>query len=78
MGFNKGHKEFHTIAMDSGWETLPGYPAGIKQKIIAGELDERGKRGNRTRLLKFEHNQTLRARLLGGGFPAIRRPDRGQ
>jgi hypothetical protein len=54
MGFNKGHKEFHTIAMDSGWETLPGYPAGIKQKIIAGELDERGKRGNRTRLLKFE------------------------
>jgi hypothetical protein len=54
MGFDKGHKEFHTLAMGEGWETLPGYPPGIQQKIIAGALDEKNRRGNRTRLLRFE------------------------
>ena len=54
MGFNKGHKEFYTLAMGEGWETPPGYPSGIAQKIIAGGLDEGNKRGNRTRLLRFE------------------------
>lgn len=32
----------------------PGYPEGIQQKILAGELDEVNKRGNRTRLLRFD------------------------
>ena len=54
MGYHKGHKEFHTLDMGSGWHTPLGYPAGIQQKIIAGELDEVGKKGNRTRLLRFE------------------------
>jgi hypothetical protein len=53
MGFDKGHKEFHKLNLNEGWETLPGYPDGIQQKIIAGALDEKGKRGNRTRLLRF-------------------------
>ena len=53
MGFDKGHKEFHTLDLGEGWQTLPGYPDGIQQKIIAGALDEKGKRGNRTRLLRF-------------------------
>jgi hypothetical protein len=54
MGYDKGHKEFHTLDMKEGWHTLPGYPSGIQEKIIAGELDEKNKRGNRTRLLKFD------------------------
>ena len=53
MTFNKGHQEFHTLAMIEGWQTLPGYPSGIQQKIIGGELDETARRGNRTRLLRF-------------------------
>jgi hypothetical protein len=53
MGYDKGHQEFHTLAMEEGWETLPGYPAGIQQKIIAGALDEEARSGNRTRLLRF-------------------------
>ena len=53
MGYNKGHHEFHRLAMGDGWEQLPGYPPGIQQKIIAGALDEKNKRGNRTRLLRF-------------------------
>jgi hypothetical protein len=53
MVFQKVHDEFRRLAMDQGWETLPGYPPGIQQKIIAGGLDEAGKRGNRTRLLRF-------------------------
>jgi hypothetical protein len=53
MGYDKGHKEFHALDLNHGWHTLPGYPPGIQQKIIAGELDERNKRGNRTRLLRF-------------------------
>ncbi len=54
MGFDKGHQEFHKLDLSEGWHTPPGYPAGIQQKIIAGELDEVRKQGNRTRLLRFQ------------------------
>jgi hypothetical protein len=51
---NKLHDEFHTLNMNEGWETPAGYPEGIKQKILAGGLDEAGRKGSRTRLLKFD------------------------
>ncbi|MGH6994920.1 MAG: hypothetical protein ACREES_04425, partial [Stellaceae bacterium] len=54
MPFNKPHLEFHAIDMGKGWETIAGYPPGIQQKILASDLDEKGKRGSRTRLLRFE------------------------
>ena len=54
MPVNKIHDEFRTVDMTSGWETPPGYPAGIQQKILAGALDEAGRRGTRTRLLRFD------------------------
>ena len=54
MPVNKAHDEFYTLDLTSGWETPAGYPAGIAQKIISGGLDESGKRGSRTRLLRFE------------------------
>lgn len=54
MPMNKEHKEFHTLDIESGWETPPGYPEGIKQKILSGSLDETAKRGSRSRLLRFE------------------------
>jgi len=50
----KSHLEFLTLDLDSGWETPPGYPDGIEQKIISGRLDENNKRGIRTRLLRFK------------------------
>jgi hypothetical protein len=53
MSVNKEHKEFHAVDLGSGWETPPGYPKGIEQKILSGALDEAGKRGTRTRLLRF-------------------------
>ncbi|MEA2935770.1 MAG: hypothetical protein QOD74_2416, partial [Variibacter sp.] len=53
MAVNKEHKEFHTVDLAGGWETPPGYPAGIQQKILSGSLDESGKRGTRSRLLRF-------------------------
>lgn len=54
MSAGKPHLEFHTLDMSTGWETPPGYPEGIKQKILASDLDENGKRGSRTRLLRFD------------------------
>jgi hypothetical protein len=51
---NKQHDEFYPVDLDSGWETPAGYPEGIKQKILAGALDEEGRHGTRTRLLRFE------------------------
>ena len=53
MTFDKGHKEFHTLDMQGGWQVPAGYPPGFQQKIIAGALDENSKRGNRTRLLRI-------------------------
>jgi hypothetical protein len=51
---NKPHLEFHRLDINSGWETPPGYPPGIKQKILASDLNEVKKMGSRTRLLRFE------------------------
>lgn len=54
MAINKLHDEFKTLDMEAGWEVPPGYPQGIKQKILSGALDEEGRKGSRTRLLKFD------------------------
>jgi len=48
MPVNKPHLEFHRIDMSTGWSTPPGYPAGIEQKILAGDLDEERHSGSRT------------------------------
>ena len=50
----KIHDEFHTIDLSTGWEVPEGYPEGMKQKILAGSLDEENGTGNRTRLLKID------------------------
>ena len=50
----KAHHEFYALDLSSGWETIPGYPAGIQQKILSGKLDEPARAGIRTRLLRFE------------------------
>jgi hypothetical protein len=54
MIFNKPHLEFHALDLTEGWETPPGYPTGIKQKILASDFDEMHKTGSRSRLLRFE------------------------
>jgi hypothetical protein len=54
MPVNKQHDEFHRVDLSDGWETPPGYPEGIKQKVLSGALDEEGRRGTRTRLLRFD------------------------
>ena len=53
MGVNKKHDEVRTLDINTGWETPAGYPKGIEQKILSGELDETNERGTRTRLLRF-------------------------
>jgi len=40
MKIRKEHTEFHKIDLDRGWENLPGYPDGIRQQVLAGDLDE--------------------------------------
>ena len=54
MAIDKPHIEFHSLDLGSGWSVPAGYPEGMQHKILAGELDEKNKRGNRTRLLRFE------------------------
>ena len=50
---NKPHLEFVELRMEEGWETPPGYPVGIQQKILASDIDEQKKSGSRTRLLRL-------------------------
>ncbi|MDX1485588.1 MAG: cupin domain-containing protein [Alphaproteobacteria bacterium] len=54
MGKGKPHLEFLGLDMDQGWETPPGYPQGIQQKVLTSDLDEAGKSGSRTRFLRFD------------------------
>lgn len=49
----KNHREFYKLNTNDGWEVPPGYPPGIKQKILSGELNESKKQGSRTRLLRI-------------------------
>ncbi|MTJ80045.1 MAG: cupin [Telmatospirillum sp.] len=51
---NRSHREFHPVDPDDGWQVPSGYPDGIQQKVLAGGLDEGGRRGLRTRLLRFD------------------------
>ena len=53
MSVNKQHREFYQVDLSKGWETPPGYPAGIQQKILSGKLDTENRRGGHTRLLRF-------------------------
>lgn len=50
----KPHIEFTALNMDEGWEVPPGYPEGIKQKVLTSDLDETHKTGSRSRLLRFD------------------------
>jgi hypothetical protein len=50
----KPHLEFFRIALDRGWEPIPGYPPGMKQQTLASDFDEAAKRGSRSRLLRIE------------------------
>ena len=54
MAQGKPHLEFTELDMSAGWETPPGYPPGIKQKVLASDLDESAKTGSRSRLLRFD------------------------
>ena len=54
MGKGKPHIEFTKLDMDTGFQTPPGYPEGMKQKILASDIDEEGKSGSRTRILRIE------------------------
>lgn len=49
----KPHIEFERLDLTLGWQTPPGYPASIQEKVLASDLDEVRKTGSRTRLLRF-------------------------
>ena len=50
----KPHLEFFSLDLESEWESPPGYPPGIEQRILASDLDEENKKGSRTRLMRFQ------------------------
>ncbi|MBM3355145.1 MAG: cupin [Betaproteobacteria bacterium] len=54
MSLNKLHSEFTGVDLKSGFATPPGYPAGFAEKILSGGLDEKNRKGTRTRLLRME------------------------
>jgi hypothetical protein len=54
MQMSKPHLEFTRVDMVAGWATPEGYPAGIKQKILASDINETETSGSRSRLLRFD------------------------
>ena len=53
MRINKPHFEFSAVDLSTGFAPPPGYPPGFAEKILAGALDEKNKKGSRTRLLRI-------------------------
>jgi hypothetical protein len=75
MGYHKGHKEFHVLDMDEGWHTLPGYPAGIQERLsLANLMKEQARQPFAAAAFCAGHvyDRSVRSRLLGGGFPTLR------
>lgn len=56
MAVTKEHREFHPIDMSGGWQLPEGYApgGGVDERILSGSLDPAGRRGSRTRLLRFQ------------------------
>ena len=54
MAATKPHLEFVRVDLGDGWQRIPGYPPNVREKVLASNLDEKGKSGSRTRLLRFE------------------------
>lgn len=67
MAINKEHNEFHSVDTGpDGWTVRDGFPEGWRlpdgyppdalaaEKVLSGSLDEKNKRGSRTRLLRME------------------------
>jgi len=54
MRLTKEHKEFYSLNMEEGWKIPEGYPSGIEELILSGSLDEKNRRGFRTRCLRFQ------------------------
>jgi hypothetical protein len=54
MAIHKEHKEFYPVDLVSNWNKPEGYEQGFEESILAGSLDEKNQRGNRTRLLRIQ------------------------
>ena len=48
MGIGKPHIEFMKLDMDEGWETPPGYPPGMQQKVLSGVEDVETRQAQQT------------------------------
>lgn len=70
------HIEFSSVDLAQGFVPVPGYPPGFTHRILAGALDEAGRRGYRSRLLRiapgaystapFKHEYWEEVYLLSG------------
>jgi hypothetical protein len=49
----KPHIEFELVSNEEGWETPYGYPEGIKQKILASDLNEETKNWKQIEIIKI-------------------------
>ena len=54
----KQHLEYFPINLEDGFTSVPGKP-GLSVRVLTGTLDEEGKRGSITRLVKFAPNTKL-------------------
>lgn len=49
------HREFYPLDFsDAAWVSPEGYPPGFRHLVLASDLDESGKSGRRSRLMKIE------------------------
>ena len=49
----KPHLEFVSLDLSQGWSVPLGYPEGIEEKVLCGELSPEAATGCPTRLLRF-------------------------
>lgn len=54
----KEHREFFTIDMASGWETVA---PGIEAKVLAGAIDEAAKKGHLNRIVRWAPHAAIDA-----------------
>ena len=62
--YSEFRQDIHPLAMDEGWEQVPGGAEGLRQKMLSNWLDETTKIGCRTRLIRFPPGQMVRDRFV--------------
>lgn len=66
----RAHVEMAPLDLANGWSPLPGFE-GLEVKLLASDLDEVGRRGARSRMVRFAAGALTHGTLVHGYWEEV-------